>query len=358
MIWPIANFTVELLPAQEFGQNISVGWNMDKGSYVTVEVYYNELLCCKRSKINHVGSHCNCLIADPAFFDPDGFVHFRIYAYNNVSNVTEFLEVEVLTIIHNAKISALTSYASWGIGVEGTGSQRNVFPSEYPVQFDVTFDGKPANVTIIDWTFNCSVSSAIGSENRTNFFKQFPSGIAQMCDVNVVLTNNISTYSTSITIDLKVSLIFTSLTYNGPLKPNRSMTFNLLFEKFGQGTCVVIDMGDNSSLLVFGETSCETKIDASQINPNIVDDPPLTFSERNSETSIITIEHEYLAGVGSYPVKMSAVNLLVNITESLIAVVIPFVCKYPNVTVTGKIMHNFYVTQKTFSSILLLFSFC
>ena len=353
MIWPIANFTVEPLPAQEFGQNISVGWNMDKGSYVTVEVYYNELLCCNRSNINHVGSHCNCLISDPIFFDPDGLVNFRVYAYNNVSNVTEFVEVEVLTIIHDANISALTSYASWGIGVEGMGSQRNIFPSEYPVQFDVTFDGKPAHVTIIDWTFNCSVSSAIDSENRKNFPKQFPSDIAQICDINVVLTNNISTDSASITIDLKESLIFANLTYNGPLKPNRSMTFNLLFEKFGQGTCVVIDMGDNSSLLVFGETSCKTNINASQINPNIVDDPPLKFPEKNSETSI-TIEHKYLAGVGSYAVKMSAVNLLINVTESLIAVVIPFVCKYPNVTVTGKIMRNFLCSAKNLSTILLL----
>ena len=341
MIWPIANFSVTPISAQEFGQNIFVIWDMDKGSYVTVEVYYNELLCCNRSNINHVGSYCNCLISDPISFDPDGLVDFRVYAYNNVSNVTQILEVEVLKIIHNAKISALTSYASWGVGMEGAGSQRNVFPTEYPVELSAIFDGGPAS--IIDWTFICTVSSDINDENQVKFFKTFPSDIAQMCDINVVLTNNISTDSASTTIDLKESLIFTSLTYDGPLKPNRSMTFTLLFEKFGQGTCVVIDMGDNSSLLVFGETSCETKIDASQINPNIVDDPPLTFSERNSETSIITIEHEYLAGAGSYPVKMSAANLLVNVTQSLVAVVIPFVCKYPNVTVTGKIIYNLYI---------------
>lgn len=344
MIWPIANFSVTPISAQEFGHNISVVWDMDQGSYVTVDVYYNELLCCNRSNINHVGSHCNCLISDPALFDPDGVVDFRIYAYNNVSNITEILQVEVLKIIHHAKISALTSYASWGVGKEGTGSQRNVFPTEYPVELSAVFDGGPAS--IIDWTFSCSVSSAIDDENQLNFYKTFPSDIAQICDVNVVLTNNISTDSASTTIDLKESLIFTSLTYDGPLKPNRSMTFTLSFDKFGQGTCVVVDMGDNSSLLVFGETSCETKVDASQINPNIVDDPPLTFTERNSETSVITIEHEYLAGEGAYAVKMSAANLLVNVTESLVAVVIPFVCKYPNVTITGNIIIQFLCKRK------------
>ena len=332
MIWSIANFSATPIPAQEFGQNISVVWDMDKGSYVTVEVYYNELLCCNRSNINHVGSQCNCLISDPALFDPDGVVDFRIYAYNNVSNVTETLKVEVLKIIHNAKISALTSYASWGVGKEGTGSQRNVFPTEYPVELRAIFDGGPAS--IIDWTFSCSVSPAIDDENELNFYKTFPSDIAQVCDINVVLSNNISTDSASTTIDLKESLIFTSLTYDGPLKPNRSMTFTLSFEKFGQGTCVVVDMGDNSSIRMFGEASCKTNVDTSQI---IVDDPPLTFSERNPNTSVITIEHEYLAGVGAYTVKMSAANLLVNVTESLVAVVIPFVCKYPNVTITGTV---------------------
>ena len=335
MIWPIANFSATPIPAQEFGQNISVVWDMDKGSYVTVEVYYNELLCCNRSNINHVGSQCNCLISDLALFDPDGVVDFRIYAYNNVSNVTEILEVEVLKIIQNATISLLTSYSSWGVGMEGTGSQRNIFPTEYPVQLSAIFDGGPAS--IIDWAFNCSVSSAIENENEKNFYKTFPSDIPQICDIHVVLTNNISAENASTTIDLKESIFLTSLTYDGPLKPNQSMTFTLLFEKFGQGTCAVVDMGDNSSLLVFGEASCETKVNAFQINPNIVDDPPLNFSERNPNTSVITIKHEYLAGVGAYTVKMSAANLLVNVTESLVAVVIPFVCKYPNVTITGTV---------------------
>ena len=315
---------------------------MDQGSYVTIEVFYNEMLCCNHSMnrhLNYVGSKCNCSITDPNLFDPDGVVDLRIYAYNEVSNVTKTLKVEVLKIIENIAISALTSFASWGIGVKGAGSQKNVYPAEYPVQLSATFDGGPAS--IVEWTFECSVSSAISDESELSFDKTFPSDIAQLCNIDVALTNNISTDTASTTIDLRESIIFTSFTYDGPLKPNQTMTFTLSFEKFGQGTCVVVDMGDNSSLLVFGDDSCEGKIDVSQINPNIVEEPRLTFSTRSPETSVITIEHQF-PGVGSYPVKMSAKNLLANVTESLVAVVIPFVCKYPNVTITGNTMHIFY----------------
>ncbi len=340
MIWPITNFAVPPISAQTFGQNISVVWEMDLGSYVTVEVYYNEILCCNRSQnrhLNYVGSQCTCLITDPNLFDPDGVVDFRIYAYNNVSNVTETLEVEVLKVIENVSISALTSYASWGIGVEGTGPNTNVFPTEYPVKLSAVFDGGPPS--IIEWTFSCTVSSDIPNENELSFDKTFPSDIAQLCDITLVLTNSIDTGTATETIDLKESIIFTSFTSDGPLKPNQTMTFTISFEKFGQGTCVVVDMGDNSSLLVFGDATCETKFDVSQINPNIVEELRLTFSERSPETSAITIEHEF-PGVGDYPVKMSAENLLANVTESLVAVVIPFVCKYPNVTITGNTMHT------------------
>ncbi len=341
VIWPIANFSVPPISAQRFGQNISVVWEMDQGSYVTVEVYYNEILCCSRflnHQLNYVGSQCNCSITDPNLFDPDGVVDFRIYAYNNVSNVTETLEVEVLKVIKNVGISALTSYASWGIGVEGTGPNSNVFPTEYPVKLSAVFDGGPAS--IIEWTFTCTVSPDIPDENELSFDKTFPSDIAQLCDITLVLTNNISTDTASKTIDLKESIIFNSFTYDGPLKPNQTLTFTISFEKFGQGTCVVVDMGDNSSLLVFGDATCETKFDVSQINPKIVEEPRLTFFQRSPETSAITIEHEF-PGVGDYPVRMSAANLLVNVTESLVAVVIPFVCKYPNVTITGNTIHKF-----------------
>ena len=336
VIWPIANFSVTPITSQEFGKNISVVWDMDKGSYVKVEVYYNEILCCNRSDLNHVGSSCNCLISDLNLFDPDGYVDLRIYAYNNVSNVTEILKVEVLKVIQIKEISALTTYASWGIGVKGAGTQRNVFPTEYPVQLSAIFDGGPARV--IDWTFNCVTSTDIPNEKEISFDKTFPSDIAQLCDIAVTLTNNISTDSATTTIDLRESIIFTSLTYDGPLKPNQTMTFTISFEKFGQGTCVVVDRGDNSSLLVFGDASCETKFNALEINPKIVEDPPLRFSERRPDTTVITIEHLY-PGVGVYPVKMRAANLLANVTESLVAVVIPFVCKYPNVTVKGMYQH-------------------
>jgi hypothetical protein len=56
-IYPIENFNVQPLAAQKFAENISLVWDLEEGSYTSVEVYYNEILCCNETNLHRVGGH-------------------------------------------------------------------------------------------------------------------------------------------------------------------------------------------------------------------------------------------------------------------------------------------------------------
>ena len=182
--------------------------------------------------------------------------------------------------------------------------------------------------------FDCEVDGII-MESQFSFDKIFPSQTNQSCQITLRLQNNINSTLAYGSIELKESVIINSLTSNGPVKENQTITFTISLQKFGLQTCLWVDLGDNSSLLVFGDASCPDKIDVSQINPNIVSDPPLTFSPRSSNTQKIVIDHVYQA-VGSYKVRMNASNDVSMVTKEMIAVVLLCVCRNPNVTIKGR----------------------
>ena len=124
------------------------------------------------------------------------------------------------------------------------------------------------------------------------------------------------------------------MTTNGPVKINQTMNFEIIFEKFGTGTCLWVDLGDNSSLLAFGNNSCPGQIDVDSINPNIVTEPRLKYTYKHPDTQIISFNHVYNQ-VGSYDVRMRASNLVSSKSYELTAVVLSYVCKNPNVTIKG-----------------------
>jgi hypothetical protein len=95
-----------------------------------------------------------------------------------------------------------------------------------------------------------------------------------------------------------------------------------------------VDLGDNGSLLVFGDSSCPAKIDVDSINPNIVEDPKLEHIQANPDTQTITIDHVY-AHDGSFTVRMNASNVVSEKAHEMVAVVLPFTCRNPNVTIRG-----------------------
>ena len=328
---PIVKFSLIPLPAQAFGELITVKWNMSQGTNVTAEIFYNDIFCCKSSILSESGGQCGCLVSDPGRYDVDGLVNIRAMAWNLVSNASDIIQVFVLNEIKDVSISMLTSYSNFGSGVEGRGNQRNVFPAVYPVKFNSSHLNGPALVA--EWTFSCSISG-VTTESGFFFDKLFPKNVTQSCNITLVLKNNMSTAIASRTIELVQSIIFNSMTNDGPVKLNQTMVLVISFETFGSGTCVTVDMNDNSSLLVFGEPSCETKFDVSQINPNILTEPRLIFSKKTSSTEQIVIHHHYHE-LGTYVVKMNASNYVSMVTEETVAVVMDYDCENPNVTITG-----------------------
>ena len=299
-------------------------------------ILYNDIQCCNSIIVGNTSGQCNCSVSDPGRFDPDGVVELRAVAVNIVSNSTDIVLIEVLKPIHGVSFSMLTSYSNFGSESEGRGSLRNIFPAEYPVKFNSSYLDGPTNV--VEWTFTCAISGVI---YKSNFFfdMEFSSITSQSCTIKLVLSNNISTANASGTIDLRESLIFDSMLNDGPVKENQTMIFTISLGKFGQDTCMTVDMGDNSSLLVFGVSSCPLNTDVSNINPNIVIEPRLIFSEKNAATEQIIIHHRY-PELGTYVVKMNASNEVSMVTHETIAVVLGYICENPNVTISGICLFN------------------
>ena len=148
------------------------------------------------------------------------------------------------------------------------------------------------------------------------------------------MSHFVFTLATSGKLNLYQSIVFTDMTTDGPVKINKTMNFAIIFEKFGTGTCLWIDLGDNSSLLVFGNNSCPRQIDVDSINPNIETQSRLNYTFKHPDTRRINFNHIY-AQVGSYNVRMMASNLVSSKSYELTAVVLSYVCKNPNVTVKG-----------------------
>lgn len=129
--------------------------------------------------------------------------------------------------------------------------------------------------------------------------------------------------------------MFIDMTNDGPVKPNQTMTFSISLTKFGTRTCMWVDLGDNSSLLVFGDATCPAGIDVDSINPNIVENPQLEHIQAYPDTQMITINHVYPQD-GYYNVRMNASNVVSEKIREMVAVVLPFDCKKPNVTIRGR----------------------
>ncbi len=328
---PITELSVESIPAQEFGKNISIAWTVSNGTYLSIVVWYNTIPCCN-SSVSHIkqGS-CICAVSDPDLYDPDGVVDIRVVASNLVSNLNTTFQIKVLKKIRDASIITLTTYSDFGSGVEGAGNLGNVFPVEYPLKFSASYSDGPVNSS--QWTLVCTESGTSHEEELT-FEKTFPVNTRQDCDIYLALKNSISQADAHSFIVLEESVILTSLTSNSPVKLNETTTHTISLEKLGTQTCLWVDLGDNSPLLVFGDDSCPGRIDVDQINPNILVEPRLKFSHRSSDTQEIVINHVY-HHLGSYDVRMYASNEVSMVTELLVAVVVPLECRNPNVTILG-----------------------
>ncbi|XP_028408505.1 sperm receptor for egg jelly-like [Dendronephthya gigantea] len=306
---------------------------MTSGVNVSVNVTYNSIPCCSAGPLTNSTGECDCLITDPNLFDPDGVVNISVTTWNRISGpLTESVDVEVLKKVKDANFTILTTYSQFGSGVEGAGPERNIFPAEYPVEFNGSYSGGPAT---LQWSFSCS-EETIPAETEQAFQKTFSSAVSQECAFEMKLTNSISNTTVVREFKLYESVKLKDLSNNGPGKMNQTIRFTIEFEKLGTQTCLWVDMGDNSPLRVFGSSnSCPDSLDVDSINPHIAVEPRTLFTSLYAVyTQSIVIDHIY-SQVGDYDVRLYASNAVSSVSRETVAAVLPFVCKYPNVTIKG-----------------------
>ncbi|CAB3997139.1 neurogenic locus notch homolog 1, partial [Paramuricea clavata] len=183
------DFRLNEISLQEFGKSIPVIWEMTSGINVTVNVTYNGIPCCSAGPLTNTTGQCDCLISDPDLFDTDGMVNISATAWNRISGPeTKSLDIEVLKKIEDISFAMLTTYAQFGSGVEGAGPNRNIFPAEYPVEFNISYTGGP--VATVECSIICSVDSFTNMTEYA-FEKSFSSTESQDCDVTLHLQNSI-----------------------------------------------------------------------------------------------------------------------------------------------------------------------
>ena len=102
----------------------------------------------------------------------------------------------MLKIIKNVSLAILTTYSQFGSGVEGAGPEHNVFPAEYPVKFNGSFQGGP--VATIEWSMSCSVDTFSDITGVATFERSFLSTESQVCNVVFSLEHTMTSTGNSL----------------------------------------------------------------------------------------------------------------------------------------------------------------
>ena len=354
---PIVDLALQTLPAFEFGASMTVTWDMSEGTNVSVQILYNNIPCCNSSVFSDRGDSCECLINDTSFFDPDEVVDIKAVAWNLVSSSSDEIKVQVLEKIILTNLIMLTTTSDFGSGVPGFGINRNKFPVEHPVRFNANYTGSEA--TNITWLLRCtetftstqaiscaknngswsSASCGVINKSSIQFEYTFPQHTDQTCSVELNIRNAVGQSSLSVSADLDASIMYESVSENGPVKINESVTIVIRFQKFVTDTCLVVDLADSSPLLVYGSGSfCETKFNIYKVNPSEDHQSLVLFTPKDSSTQSVVIQHRYQV-LGTYSVRINISNYVSIVRDQTEVVVLDKRCEYPNVTITGNKEH-------------------
>ena len=331
----ITGFHVFPISAHEFGRTINVVWQMYLGTNVTVDIWYNDLLCntTNITITNNQNNSRDCLVTNSMHFDPDYLVDIKLTARNLVSNITEIVTVQIFRPMVITGFVALTTTAQWGSGEAGAGPNRNKFPAEYPVLFRAIYTGGPP--TLHDWTFqfhswigyctNCGTRTDNSVEREYLFGRD-----DNLCDVKLKLTNPAGTAEEWVAVDIDKSFNLTSVTIDSPVVVNRTEKLTIKLADIGKTTCIAVDFGDNSPLLLYGN------YDACHELYNHTSRSDVVFSPRNLSTTSIGVDHVFET-VGTYQVKVDGRNYVSWDSFQQEVVVAEKECEYPNVTITGNV---------------------
>jgi hypothetical protein len=337
----IDSFYVFPIPPHEFGMPITVVWRMEKGTNVTVEIWYNDVLCntINTTFTNNQNNSCDCLVNNVTHYDPDNVVDIELKAWNLVSNISETVSVQIFQPMVITSLVALTSTAPWGSGVPGVGPNQNKFPAEHPVILKANYTGGPATshywkLFLGGWYLVCSNCGSRTSSSIENDFN-FEPGDTDLVDVEIVPSNPAGTAHHSITIDIDRSFSLLSATINSPAVVNSSATLNIELGDIGAHTCVAVDFGDNSNTLLYGDSkACDEQYNYTLRSDIIFKTSELNTTIRN--TTSIMVNHVFKT-MGTYQVKLEGKNYVSSDSFEQEVVVANRPCAYPIVTITGNV---------------------
>ena len=330
----IFNLSIFPIPPHEFGSPITVVWQVDKGTNVTVEIWYNDILCNTTNTIitNSQNNSCDCLVSDFTHYDTDNLVDIEIKAWNLVSNISKTVTVAIFEPMVITSLGALTSTAPWGSGVPGAGPDQNKFPVENLVIFKANYTGGPVTSHVWQlrrptWHFNCT---DCGSRTSNSIEGEFQFEIEDdICEIKLLTQNSAGMTEESITIDLDRSFNLQSVTINSPVIVNTTESLTIELGDLGAHTCIAVDFGDSSAIRLYGDNqSCEEQY-------NYTSKSDIVFNPTEINTSI-SVGHVFNT-TGQYQVKVDGKNFVSSDSFEQEVVVVLLPCEYPNVTITGNV---------------------
>ena len=246
--------------------------------------------------------------------------NISIIAFNSVSGL----------YYDNCTVQIMASFQNLSL----TGNSSVVWPT-FPVgswQLAVGQNQPPLENIVCIWTFSdvqAAVTvpvSMLDANNQINATVTYQRKDVGMKWVSV----NCSNWASSIALNMTVEVILDkitlgSLTYDGPVFWNTTVTFVLNITRFGTGACFLWDMGDKSRPIIQMGDNCTVNTWA----PNPI------YRHITPWSQLINLTYWY-ATDGVYTVTVTGFNIANNDTKTLNATLMPWPCQKPIVTLANK----------------------
>ena len=300
------------------GENVEVEFWIQKGSHIKYAYNFD-------SESNKTGTLAkdifnNTRINDSYIFGHPGLRIVSFYVRNSVSerstsaSIWVLQNVKGLTVDRYYEQSSVNSLISYGHGNEG-----NIFPLQRPVIFNTSL--LTGNNVQYDWNFGDGNVTSTYTSAIHHTYKHNGNFTVEATAFNQL-------YSESRTLNIIIFDIVLPfrLSNNGPKKSHLPILFTLELTYVGTMSCFIWDMGDNSTILMYGGANCPTEADDNNLNYT-------TFKERVVSQTMLhshTYQHE-----GIYEASVITFNSVSVTSIEGKAIVSGISCFYPEVSFIG-----------------------
>ena len=230
----------------------------------------------------------------------------------------------------NCSVPIMASFLNLSL----TGNSSVVWPT-FPVgtwQLAVGQNQPPLENIVCTWKFSDAKAavtvpvSMLDANNQINATVTYQRKDVGMKWVSVNCSNRVSSMTVNMTVEVILDKItLGSLTYDGPVFWNTTVTFVLNITRFGTGACFLWDMGDNSRPIIQMGDNCTVNTWA----------PTPIYKPITPRSQLINLTYWY-ATDGVYTVMVTGFNIANNDTKTLNATLMPWPCQKPNVTLANQ----------------------